>query len=114
MRAVDVVPPCHRASRKPPAATKIVQTAFRRGLLLLGCGENAIRVLPPLCVSAAQIDTTLQLLDDMVTTTPRRAKPPPSEIRGNRLARPLRRPGFFPIPPKFLDLAGDTAFPGRT
>ena len=42
---------------------KVIQTAFRRGLLLLGCGETAIRFCPPLCVSAAQVETALTILD---------------------------------------------------
>ncbi|MFM8275043.1 MAG: acetyl ornithine aminotransferase family protein [Gemmata sp.] len=45
------------------AREQVIQTAFRRGLLLLGCGESAIRFCPPLCVSAAQVDTALTVLD---------------------------------------------------
>jgi 4-aminobutyrate aminotransferase len=40
----------------------VVQSAFRRGLLLLGCGESAIRFCPPLCISAAQVETALGIL----------------------------------------------------
>jgi 4-aminobutyrate aminotransferase len=40
----------------------LVQTAFRHGLLLLGCGESAIRFCPPLCVTAEQVDTALKVL----------------------------------------------------
>ncbi|MBN9118294.1 MAG: acetyl ornithine aminotransferase family protein [Planctomycetes bacterium] len=45
---------------------KVIQTAFQRGLLLLGCGETAIRFCPPLCVSAAQVETALALLDGVL------------------------------------------------
>jgi 4-aminobutyrate aminotransferase len=45
---------------------KVIQTAFGRGLLLLGCGETAIRFCPPLCVSAAQVDTALAILDGVL------------------------------------------------
>ena len=45
---------------------KVIQAAFRRGLLLLGCGETAIRFCPPLCVSAAQVDTALAILDGVL------------------------------------------------
>jgi 4-aminobutyrate aminotransferase len=41
---------------------EVIQVAFRRGLLLLGCGESAIRFCPPLCIAARQIDTALSLL----------------------------------------------------
>jgi 4-aminobutyrate aminotransferase len=52
----------------PTAATreKVIQTAFHRGLLLLGCGETAIRFCPPLCVSAAQVETALAILDGVL------------------------------------------------
>jgi 4-aminobutyrate aminotransferase len=48
----------------PDAALRdeIVQTAFRHGLLLLGCGESAIRFCPPLCVTAEQVNTALRIL----------------------------------------------------
>jgi 4-aminobutyrate aminotransferase len=60
MTAVDV-----RAAGRPSPRLRedIVQTAYRRGLLLLGCGESAIRFCPPLCITAEQIDTALHLLD---------------------------------------------------
>jgi 4-aminobutyrate aminotransferase len=45
---------------------KVIQTAFQRGLLLLGCGETAIRFCPPLCVSAPQVDTALAILDGVL------------------------------------------------
>jgi 4-aminobutyrate aminotransferase len=53
----------------------VIQTAFRRGLLLLGCGDSAIRFCPPLCVTAAQVETALALLDGVLGAT-EPAKPP--------------------------------------
>ena len=32
------------------------------GLLLLGAGDSAIRFCPPLCISAEQVETALQIL----------------------------------------------------
>lgn len=43
---------------------RLLQACFRRGLLLLGCGDAAIRFCPPLCITAEQIDTALQVLDE--------------------------------------------------
>jgi 4-aminobutyrate aminotransferase len=54
---------------------KVIQTAFHRGLLLLGCGETALRFCPPLCVSAAQVDTALRILDGVLGAV-EVAKPP--------------------------------------
>ncbi|MFL5330598.1 MAG: acetyl ornithine aminotransferase family protein [Gemmataceae bacterium] len=65
MRAIDVLNP---ETREPDhdLRDKLVEVAFERGLLLLGCGEFAIRFCPPLCVNAEQVDTALELLDSML------------------------------------------------
>jgi 4-aminobutyrate aminotransferase len=44
----------------------VIQAAFRRGLLLLGCGENSIRFCPALTVSAAEIDLCLTIFEEAV------------------------------------------------
>jgi 4-aminobutyrate aminotransferase len=41
----------------------VVQAAIHQGLLLLGCGESAIRFCPPLCINAEQVETALSLLE---------------------------------------------------
>jgi 4-aminobutyrate aminotransferase len=50
----------------PTRRDAVVQAAFERGLLLLGCGESAIRFCPPLCISAEQIDTALRILAELL------------------------------------------------
>lgn len=42
----------------------VVQECFRRGLLVLGCGESSIRLCPPLVVDEEQCDTALRVLDE--------------------------------------------------
>jgi 4-aminobutyrate aminotransferase len=66
MVAVDVVRPEDRQTPDPNLRDEIVQTAFHQGLLLLGCGESALRFCPPLCVSAEQVDTALQILTNLL------------------------------------------------
>jgi 4-aminobutyrate aminotransferase len=46
---------------------KVVQAMFRRGVLLLGAGKNAIRFAPPLVLTKPQADTILRLFDDALT-----------------------------------------------
>ena len=41
----------------------VVQACFRRGLLILGCGENTIRLSPPLVVTEEQVTTAVGILD---------------------------------------------------
>lgn len=41
----------------------LVQAMFRRGVLVLGAGRNALRLAPPLVLSKAQADSVLEALD---------------------------------------------------
>jgi 4-aminobutyrate aminotransferase len=45
----------------------VIQSAFQHGLLLLGCGETAIRFCPPLCITAQQVEKALEILDAVLT-----------------------------------------------
>jgi len=45
---------------------RIVQLAFERGLLLLGAGENSIRVVPPLIVTQELADLGLDVLEECI------------------------------------------------
>jgi 4-aminobutyrate aminotransferase len=67
MMAVDVV---KDGKPDPTGRDEIVQGAFRRGLLLLGCGEHSLRFCPPLCVTPAQVDSALRLLSDVLAAGP--------------------------------------------
>jgi 4-aminobutyrate aminotransferase len=45
-----------KASKAPDARirNRIVELAFEHGLLIMGCGANSMRIIPPLVVSAAR------------------------------------------------------------
>ncbi len=45
---------------------KIIERAFHRGLLLLSCGEAAIRFMPPLVVGADDVDCALTILEGLL------------------------------------------------
>jgi 4-aminobutyrate aminotransferase len=45
----------------------LVQECFRRGLLVLGAGRNAIRLSPPLVLTTEQADTAVGILDQALT-----------------------------------------------
>ena len=62
MTAMDVVKSKGTGVTDPVLRDEIVQAAFHHGLLLLGCGEGAVRFCPPLCITAAQVDTALAIL----------------------------------------------------
>lgn len=46
--------------------TAVEQAAFRRGLLVLGCGEQVIRMAPPLVFREDQVKTALDVLEEAV------------------------------------------------
>jgi 4-aminobutyrate aminotransferase len=48
------------------AAEAVQQAAFERGLLTLECGESSLRFSPPLIVTAAHVDTALQIFGEAV------------------------------------------------
>jgi 4-aminobutyrate aminotransferase len=66
MVAMDIVSSREPTTYAPALRDEIVQAAFHRGLLLLGCGESAIRFCPPLCVTADQVDRALEILGDIL------------------------------------------------
>ncbi len=45
---------------------EIVDRAFERGLLTLGCGKSTIRISPPLCTTRAEIDEGLEIFDEAI------------------------------------------------
>jgi 4-aminobutyrate aminotransferase len=44
----------------------VVQAMFRRGVLLLGAGRNALRFAPPLVLTTAQADTVVDIFDEVL------------------------------------------------
>jgi 4-aminobutyrate aminotransferase len=45
---------------------KIVELAFERGLLILGCGETSIRLCPPLIVKQQEADIALDIFEECI------------------------------------------------
>jgi 4-aminobutyrate aminotransferase len=46
--------------------SKIIQTCFEKGLLILGCGENVIRFVPPLVIVPREADTALTIFEEVL------------------------------------------------
>jgi 4-aminobutyrate aminotransferase len=66
MIGVEIVK--NRETRKPAKELReqIVDEAFRRGLLLLGAGDGALRLMPPLSIEQAGCDEALGILDEVL------------------------------------------------
>ena len=43
---------------------RIVQEMFKRGVLILGAGRNALRFAPPLVINTAQIDAIVDIFEE--------------------------------------------------
>ena len=50
----------------PELRQKVIQRAFELGVLLLGCGESTIRLMPPLIVEEYQADFAIDLLERVI------------------------------------------------
>jgi 4-aminobutyrate aminotransferase len=46
---------------------RIVQQAFERGILFLGCGPSTIRIAPPLIVTRDEADVAMDALEESIT-----------------------------------------------
>ena len=46
---------------------EVVDRAFERGLLLLGCGKSTIRVSPPLSINKNEVEQGLEIFEEAVT-----------------------------------------------
>jgi len=45
---------------------RILERAFERGLLLLGCGKSTIRLAPPLVIDREDAETAAAILDQAI------------------------------------------------
>ena len=54
--------------KAPDLRNRIVQMAFQKGLLVLGAGENCIRLAPPLMIEEEQVEFAISTLDACIST----------------------------------------------
>jgi 4-aminobutyrate aminotransferase len=68
MLGIEIV--SDRETRKPAPKLRdqIVEQAFRKGLLLLPCGESSIRFSPALTVSKSEVDLAVGILEKSLET----------------------------------------------
>lgn len=72
MLAVDCL--AKGTSPDPARRDRVVQAAFERGLLLVGCGQAAIRFCPPLCITEDEATIALNLFEEAVTVVAEQAE----------------------------------------
>jgi len=67
MIGIELVRDRKTKERAVEERTAIVQAMFRRGVLILGAGRNAIRFAPPLVITKDQADAVLRAFDESLT-----------------------------------------------
>ena len=63
MIGIELVRNRHTRERATDERNALVQAMFRRGVLVLGAGKNALRLAPPLVLSKDQASSVLEVLD---------------------------------------------------
>jgi 4-aminobutyrate aminotransferase len=50
-----------------PERDRIVELAFERGVLFLGCGPSTVRIAPPLVVTKDEADVAIDVLEECIS-----------------------------------------------
>jgi 4-aminobutyrate aminotransferase len=67
MIGIELVRDRQTKERAVEERNALVQAMFRRGVLVLGAGKNAIRLAPPLVLTTSQADSVLRVMDEALT-----------------------------------------------
>ena len=66
MIGVEIVKDNQTTEHAGPERDRIIELAFERGVLFLGCGPSTVRSAPALVVTKEQADVALDVLEDCV------------------------------------------------
>ena len=67
MIGIELVRDQRTKEKAPELRDRVLRHAFERGLLVLGAGESAIRLCPPLVVTRDQCDFAMETLEECLT-----------------------------------------------
>ena len=66
MLGIEIVRDQSNKEKAPELRDRIVELGFHKGILILGAGQNSIRLAPPLVISADQADFALDTLEECI------------------------------------------------
>lgn len=72
MVAIELIQDKMTRAKAHDERDRLLHEAFKRGLLILGCGENVVRLMPPLLITKRQADTALEILEAVLSRVERR------------------------------------------
>ncbi len=67
MIGIELVKDQKTKEKAPELRNRAVDMAFHKGLLILGAGENSLRLAPPLMIDEEQADFAVRTLDGIIT-----------------------------------------------
>ena len=67
MVGVEIVKDQKSREYAPELRDRIIELAFERGILFLGCGPSTIRIAPALVVTRDEADVAVDMLEDCIT-----------------------------------------------
>ncbi|MGQ0737116.1 MAG: acetyl ornithine aminotransferase family protein [Acidobacteriota bacterium] len=67
MIGIELVRDRETKERATTERDRLIEACFKRGLLVLGAGQNTVRLCPPLILSAAQAQVAVRIIDDALT-----------------------------------------------
>ncbi len=71
MIGIELVKSQETCEPNPEARDRVIESAFEHGLLVLGCGESTIRMMPPLVIDRDQVDFAVETLDQCISEAER-------------------------------------------
>lgn len=66
MIGVELIKDRKTRTKAAEERNRVIQACFEKGLLILGCGENTIRLVPPLIITKKEADTALTILEEVL------------------------------------------------
>jgi 4-aminobutyrate aminotransferase len=69
MVGVEIVKDQKTKEHAPEQRDSIIELAFERGVLFLGCGPSTIRIAPPLVVTKDEADVAVDVLEECIALT---------------------------------------------
>ncbi|HXN07862.1 MAG TPA: acetyl ornithine aminotransferase family protein [Nitrospiria bacterium] len=75
MIGIELVKDRETKERAVDERNEVVQTCFKKGFLIVGCGQNTVRFLPPVIITEKDADRALSLFEEALTEIEQRRFP---------------------------------------
>jgi 4-aminobutyrate aminotransferase len=66
MIGIEMVKDLETKEKAIEERNRVIEACFKKGLLILGCGENVIRLSPPLIITKKEADIALTIFEEVL------------------------------------------------